>query len=130
VNVDRIDVNEPGDWTGPDSLLGAVDELVATDATVHLEAMSTNAAFLAVYKGDEELRVWVRARPTTRAERRAILAHGDERFRDHIAALLPRALGGRSIWWVPWWKRPVSVWRSWREAVDQARVVLDMREEQ
>jgi hypothetical protein len=130
VTVDRVTVNEPDNWTGPDSLLGAVDEIVRTDATVHLEAMSTNAAFLAVYKGDEELRVWVRARPTTRAERRAILAYSEERFRDHVAALVPQALGGRSIWLVPWWKRPAGVWQSWREAVRQARVVLDMREEQ
>lgn len=64
MNVDRIDVNEPGDWSGPDSLLGAVDDLVVHDVRmVHLEAMSNSSAFLALYKQDgTELRYWLQAR--------------------------------------------------------------------
>lgn len=59
MTVDRIDVNTPDNWSGPAFALGAIDEIVRTQATVHLEAMSDNAAFLAIAKGGEEVRVWL-----------------------------------------------------------------------
>lgn len=125
MTVDRIDVNTPDNWSGPAFALGAIDEIVRTQATVHLEAMSDNAAFLAIAKGGEEVRVWLHARPTTRAERRAMLRHDEDRLVDQVAQLWRRSV----IWSVPWWRRPGSVWRSWRAAVRQSRAVLDMREE-
>lgn len=54
-----------------------------------------------------------------------MLRDDEDRLVDQVAQLWRHTV----IWSVPWWRRPASVWRSWREAVNQARAVLDMREE-
>lgn len=77
---DRIDVNTAGNWTGPKSLLGAVDDLVIRDVdTVHLEAMSDSEAFLAIYKQDgQEVRVWLTARHESPTDHRTVLDMREE----------------------------------------------------
>ena len=80
VSNDRIEVNEPGNWTGHASLIGAIDDLVINDVRmVHLEAMSDDSAFLGIYKQDgTEVRVWLQARRESNTRRRPVLDMREE----------------------------------------------------
>lgn len=121
---DRVTFNEPGDWLGADYAIGLVDEVVVHDALAHFEMTTDTAAYLMVSGARRDVFVRIHARPTTRAERRQILACNDERLRDHLARLIPRALGGRTWWSIPVHRRPAAVVRGWRDDVRTARAVL------
>lgn len=110
---DRITYNEPGDWLGADYALGMVDEVVVHDALVHFEMSTDTSAYLIAQSPTRDVFVRFHARPTTRAERRQILASSQETLRDHLAALVPRWLGGRSYWSISWWRRPDAAVREW-----------------
>jgi hypothetical protein len=131
VTADRVTLNTAGNWLGPDYALGLVDEIVVSDALVHLEMMDDSSAYLAVYRcGDgEAVSARIHARPTTRAERQQVLAHGDNRLYDHLASLIPQRWGGRSMWSIPWWRRPAAAVRDWRWARRAAGAVLEVRVE-
>lgn len=77
---DRIDVNEEGGYTGPSSLIGAIDDLVIEDVKmVHLEAMSDHSAHLAIYKADgTEVRIWLAARSESKTRRKPVLDMREE----------------------------------------------------
>ena len=120
---DRVTYNEPGDWMGPDYALGLVDEIVVSDAVVHLEMLTDSSAYLLVQGRRRYVFARIRARPATRAERRQILAHSDDRLRDHLQALLPGP-GLHMIWSVPWYRRPAAAVRAWWDARRAAGAVL------
>lgn len=124
MSLDRVTFNEPDNWIGPAYALGHVDEIVLSDAFVHLEMLTDDAAYLGVRNGEREVMATLCARPTTRAERRAVLAHSNDRLRDHLAALLPWS---GSIWSIPVWRRPASALRQWWTARNAARAVLLVR---
>ena len=120
---DRVTFNEPGDWLGPGFALGLVDEIVISDAAVHLEMLTDTYAYLRVQGRRRDVSAQIRARPTTRAERRQVLAHTDDRLRDHLQALLPDP-GLHMIWSVPWYRRPAAAVRAWWAARRAAGAVL------
>lgn len=110
---DRVTYNEPDNWLGPDYALGMVDEVVVHDALVHFEMLSDTSGYLMAQGTHRYVFVRFHARPTTRAERRQILASTDGRLRDHLCGLIPKALGGRSLWIIPAHRRPAAVLRDW-----------------
>jgi hypothetical protein len=124
LSEDRVTFNDEDQWLGPAYALGTVDELVLSEASAHFEMSSESSAYLSVTNGERDIFVRLYARPTTRAERRQILVHGGERLRDHLAALIPHQVGGRSWWSMPWWQRPAAVVREWRACVHTAKAVL------
>lgn len=117
---DRVLYDEPGSG----SALGTVDELVLTEASAHFEMSTESSAYLSTRNDKRDVFLRLHARPTTWAERRQILARNEERLRDHLAALIPRRVGGRSWWSMPWWQRPAAVIREWRACVHMAKAVL------
>lgn len=123
---DRVTYNKPDDWLGPEFALGAVDEIVLTSADLHLEMLDDATAYLSVRAPHWQVEGRVCARPTTRAERRQVLKHGDDRLRDHLWSLLPWS---STTWFVPVWRRPTSALRTWWAARTAARAVLDVRVE-
>jgi hypothetical protein len=119
VTADRIDCYEPGD--DPDWATDLVDDMVLNDVTVHVE-MSTHASgYLHAWRPGRDVFLRLRARPTTRAERRQILARYDDRLRDHLRGVLPWS---GSIWSVPVWRRPWAAVSEWLDARAGARAVL------
>lgn len=125
--TDRIQYNEPGDWLGPDYAIGLVDEIVATNTIVHLEMMNDSGAYLGIHRDDAYMKVTIYARPTTRTERRQILAKNDDRLRDQLNGLLPNWAGGRHYWSIPWWQRAAAIIRHVREYRSAASAVLCVR---
>jgi hypothetical protein len=124
VNVqDRVTYNEPDDYLGPALFLGSVDEIVLTGASVHIESLGDSCAYLCMRAGNREIEGRIRAVPTTRRQRRAMLAHTDDRLHQRLRTLLPWP-AGRVIWSIPPWQRPAAAWREWREACRQAHAAL------
>lgn len=123
---DRIEYNEPRNWHGADFALGLVDEIVLSDVTVHFEMSTEASGYLHMWNDRRQVFARVTARPTTRAQRRQILARSNDRLRDHLRSVVP-ALHRKNlitIWAVPLWKRPASAVSSWRDARRYASVVL------
>lgn len=129
---DRITYNEIDDWTGPQYALGMVDEIVLSNSLIHFEMTTDTSGYLLVQGARRYVFVRLTARPATRVERRQILASNQERLRDHLAGLVPRVLGGRTRWILPWHRRPAAAvcgwWRDRRAAgaVFYAAVEEDM----
>lgn len=121
MTADRITYNEPDDFAGPAHELGTVDEIVLSAATVHLEMLSSTEAHFAVRNTHREVHATIHARLTTRAERRDTLRAGGDTLAQHLRQLLPSR---RFIWAAPWWRRPASVWRCWRDCRRDAGAVL------
>lgn len=110
---DRVTYNDPDNWTGADYAIGAVDEVVVHDALVHFEMSSDTSAYLTARSRTRDVFLHIRVRPSTRGERRQILVSSRGTLRDHVAALIPRWLGGRSYWSIPWWQRPAAAVCGW-----------------
>jgi hypothetical protein len=126
VTEDRVTYNEPGDWLGADYALGLVDEIVLSDTTVHFEMSTEASGYLHMWNDRRQVFARVTARPTTREERRQILARSNDRLRDHLRSVVP-ALHRKNlitIWAVPLWKRPASAVSSWWDARRYASVAL------
>ena len=123
---DRVTYNQPDDWLGPDYAIGLVDEIVISDAAAHFEMTTANSGYLSVQSPSREVFARIYARPTTRRERRQILARDGDRLRDQLAACTP---WGRSRWIGPVWGRPVSAVREWWSARQGCRAVLCVRTE-
>ncbi len=121
---DRVTYNEPDNWAGADYALGMVDEVVVHDALVHFEMSSDTSAYLIARSRTRDVFIRFHVRPTTRAERRQILVSSQATLRDHLAALIPTWLGGRTYWSVPWWRRPGAAVREWWEDRRAAGAVL------
>jgi hypothetical protein len=122
--TDRVLLNTPDDWLGPDLELGAVDEIVLSDSVVHIESLSSAGAFISIrHRSGLEFRGHIHAQPTTWRQRRDVLRSDQDRLVDHLRSLLPRRWS--HTWWaIPVRARPLAAWRSWREAAWQARAVL------
>jgi hypothetical protein len=129
VSHDRVTFNEPGDWSGPDYALGLVDEIVLSNAVVHFEMLDDGCAYMIVRNGEREVLARFVARRTTRRERWQILAHSQDRLRDHARSLLP-ARWSRTWWSVPAWRRPAAVVREALVARRYAGAVLCVRVEE
>ena len=122
---DRVTINTPATWAGPDYALGLVDEIVMHDATAHFEMSTESSGYLHIWSEHHRVFARVNARRASRAERRQILAAADERLRDYLAAVLPWTRQGRAtIWSVPPWRRPAAAVRGWWEASRGASVLL------
>lgn len=124
MSEDRVTLNDIENWSGADYALGLVDEVVVSDALVHFEMFSDTSAYLTARNCDREVFLRFHSRPTTRSERRQILASSQETLRDHLAELIPRRLGGRTWWSLPWYRRPDHTVRSWWAARAAAGAAL------
>lgn len=129
---DRVTYNEPDNWSGPGYALGKVDEVVVYDAIVHFEMSSDTSGYLSIQSPRREVFVRFHARPTTRTERRQILATSQDRLLDHLNGLIPARFGGRTHWIIPAHGRPSAAvkgwWRARRAAgaVFYAEIEIDM----
>lgn len=121
MTADRVTYNEPDNWLGPDHAIGQVDEIVLSDATVHLEMLSDSSAYLHVVNDHREVFTRLYARRATWRERRQTLAGNDDRLRDHLRAALPNP---HTIWSIPLWRRPWAAVTGWWELRQQAGAIL------
>lgn len=130
--LERITVDDAPTPLGLGASVDAIDEIVMRGMT-HFEMSSNCAAYMNLVRGDGDGRsrtfmVRFAARATTRAERRRLAYDYQDRFYDHLAALLPQRWTGRepSLWQddLPWWRKVVAVLTSWAEARDGRRVLL------
>lgn len=117
--MNRLQLNEPN-WLGPAYTVGLVDEIVVENATVHLEMLDGNGAYLIIQSAMGEVHLRLRAERNSRRERAQELAACDDRLRDRLMLLLP----GRCHWFLPWWKRPFATVRGWWNARRDASVSL------
>jgi hypothetical protein len=74
---DRVQLNTPETWTGPNYALDMVDEIVVTGGLTHFEMSDDSSGYLAIYRDGKTLFCRVYARPTTKEERREIREAGD-----------------------------------------------------
>lgn len=121
--TDRVTYDEPSNLA---------DEIVVYDAIAHLEMTNGSAAYLHVQSPRRDVFARIYARPTTRQERRQILAKDGDRLRDHLRSVVPllHRRNMRTIWSVPMWRRPWSAVQSWLEMRQQAGAVLCVRIEE
>jgi hypothetical protein len=123
---DRISYNTPTTFTGPDSLMDTVDEIVLAGATVHIEMLDDAHAYFHLRRRDGEVRGHLTAVPLSRADRRQIRKHRRETAGDLVRDLTT----GRMQVLGPWWRIPLVVIGAWRHDTPSVALLITVEDDE
>jgi hypothetical protein len=126
VTHDRISYNTPATFTGPDTLMDTVDEIVLHDATVHIEMLGDDHAYFHLTRDGRDVRGHLTAVPLSRADRRQV-----RRRRRETAGDLVRDLAtGRMRVLGPWWRTPLVVIGAWRHDTPSVALLITVEDDE
>jgi hypothetical protein len=126
VTEDRISYNTPATFTGPDSLMDTVDEIVLHGATVHIEMLADDSAYFHLRRPDGEVRGHLTAVPLSRADRRQIR----KRRRETAGDLVRDLATGRMKILGPWWRIPLVVIGAWRHDTPSVALLITVEDDE
>jgi hypothetical protein len=123
---DRISYNTPTTFTGPDSLMDTVDEIVLHRATVHIEMLDDEHAYFHLRRDGQEVRGHLAAARLSRADRRQARKHRRGRLGDLVRDLAT----GRMQILGPWWRIPLVVIGAWRHDTPSVALLITVEDDE